>query len=392
MRPTGAFGILALAAGILLVSAAIFLTPLGAGITVVLMISIIGIPVALFLSLIPPLALLLALATVFAYPVRRFGWPAVVLAFLPAAAVMYYAPVLLNRTADERAFALVAGDIEGKPEAFAGRSLAIFVKPKHDNDCLDFCQRALISGAVETFIVARPKTWPEPDFSEEGVGYWLEKRQSCEPRKLRDNTRGYPVALQEPSAAPAMRLLAASGTCLVSGPKRVADADAALFHREMIDAVFDRNTLDPFYVPIRATRLSWYARDNGVLTEKLRRTAVEYMTLQAPLFPGFMGGSELRLYAGLMRQSKQLGSAEGSLKLDPLLAQLGFDLRIDVAAIEELRLTALEAALASATAPDAATQAMADDAFRELEDGGDLELATRILADRRFPASQYMPQ
>lgn len=376
---------LALAAAIMAFAALICLSPLGAGIFVVLMISIVGIPIGILLMAIPPLALLLVLAAFFAFPFRRFGWAAVLLAFLPAGAVMYFAPFLLNRSADAEAFGLVAGDLDTRPAPFSGRSLAIFVKPRHDDDCLDFCQRALISGAVGTFIVARPQSWPEPDFSQEGTGYWLEERANCEPRKLRDNTRGYPVAQDEPSAAPAMRLLMASGKCLVSAPRKVADAEAALFFREMTEGRYHRDSLDPFHVPMRATRVSWYARENGVLTEKLRRTAVEYMTLQAPLIPGLTGGAELRMYAGLMRKTQKTGASEDSLKLDPLLEALGFDLSIETESIGKTRIASLEAALASAQAPDAATQALAADVFKALDTvDGDFGLAMRLLADARF--------
>jgi hypothetical protein len=194
-RGRSAYFLLATAATVMGVAALLFLSPVGGVIFVLLMISFIGIPLAVVLSLIPPIALLLVLAAAIAWPFRRRGWPAVLLAFIPAGAMLFYAPGLLNAAADKEAQALAGADMADGARPFAGRSIAVFVPPTHSEECLDFCQRALVSGAVETFLVARSsKTWPEPDFDASGTAFRLVNRPTCDAVKIRDKVRDFPAA------------------------------------------------------------------------------------------------------------------------------------------------------------------------------------------------------
>ncbi|MCB1457309.1 MAG: hypothetical protein KDJ51_14400, partial [Nitratireductor sp.] len=178
---------------VLAVMALVFLSPIGNVVFVILLISFIGIPVAMALALIPPIALFLVLASLFAWPVRKRGWKAVLAAFIPAAAAMFLIPAGMNILAEREAQDLVSGDNAPVAAPFTGRSLALLVRPRHKEECLNLCQRALVSGAVQTFIVASMKrTWPEPDLEAEGTAYWLERREKCEPVKLRGKASEFP--------------------------------------------------------------------------------------------------------------------------------------------------------------------------------------------------------
>jgi hypothetical protein len=386
-----AFFLLAVSAAVFAVAALIFLSPIGNVIFVLLMISFIGIPLAIVLALIPPIALLLGLAALIAWPFRRLGWPAVLLAFVPAAALLFYAPDLLNAAAEKEAQALTGSDIGDGPAPFAGRSIAVFVAPTHSEDCLDFCQRALVSGAVDAFFVARSKkTWPEPDFDAAGTAYRLENRASCDAVKIRDNARDYPVAPDAPPPGPALRLKIASGTCLVAEQCAVRDADAILQYGEMVEGRYSRYSLDPFYVPMRALRLAWLVNDGKDFKETFRQTAVNYSVLTRPLVPGLFGGSQLKMEAGLSRQERRLGPDRDALNLAAFLRdQLKIDLSFDASAAGTARDETLDFVLRKSVDLSPAQQSLVGDAFAALAadtktvDRAQFERAIQLLADPR---------
>ncbi len=387
-----AYSLLVILAAFLGVAALIFLSEIGNLIFVVLMISVIGIPVAIALAAIPPLALLFALATLFAWPFRKSGWRAVVLAFIPAAATMFLIPLGLNVLAEKEAHDFVSGEKDESIAPFKGDTLGIFVPPKHAEECLDLCQRVLVSGAAKTFIVARSKkTWPDPDYSAEGTAYWLERKSACEAVKLRDNVSELPRVKDRPSAAPALRLLMAGGNCLVSAKRPVTDADAVLHYAEMTEGRSSRFSFNPFYVPMRATRLSWHVQDGGKFTEVFRNTAVEYSVLFSPLVPGLQGGAELRMYAGLYRLARKLGTPREAIDVEALLRnRLKIDLKFDANAAGEQRDIAIDAALRGGKELTGAEHLLVGDVFAQLgDDGGEInkanvDKAISLLADPRF--------
>ncbi len=390
-RSRSAYFILLIVAIVLALMALIYLSPIGNMVVVLLFLSIIGIPIVYLLALIPPLAMLAVLATVFAFPFRRLGWVVVPLAFIPAAATMVVAPTVLNRSADHEAQLLSGADVNKEPAPFRGQTLAIFVKPKHDLECLDFCQRALVSGAVKTFIVAKSEeTWPEIDYSAEGMAYWLERRGACDEVKIRQGVIDYPVLLQAESPAPALRLLIANGSCLVSHKRPVSDADAILLHAEMVEKRTERHSLNPLYVPMQALRLSWHVRDGDKIVEKHRQTAVKYAVLRTPLFPGLQPGAELRMHAGLNREERKLGPDRADVSLDAFLAdRLKINLWFDPVATKKLRVSTIDSAMRQSTDLTQSQQSMIGDVFGELRsdnknaDVATLEKAVTLLSDPR---------
>jgi len=390
-RGRSAYFLLATAATVMGVAALLFLSPVGGVIFVLLMISFIGIPLAVVLSLIPPIALLLVLAAAIAWPFRRRGWPAVLLAFIPAGAMLFYAPGLLNAAADKEAQALAGADMADGARPFAGRSIAVFVPPTHSEECLDFCQRALVSGAVETFLVARSsKTWPEPDFDASGTAFRLVNRPTCDAVKIRDKVRDFPVAPDAPPPGPALRLKIAAGTCLVAEQRAVRDADAILHYAEMVEGRYSRYSLDPFYVPMRALRLAWLVRDGEGFKETFRQTAVDYSVLTRPLVPGLFGGYQLRMEAGLSRTERKLGAEREAINLAAFLRdQLKIDLSFDAAAAGAARDETLDFVLRKSVDLSPAQQTLVGDAFAvlagdsEAVDRAQFERAIQLLADPR---------
>ncbi|MCB1428383.1 MAG: hypothetical protein KDJ66_04545, partial [Nitratireductor sp.] len=80
----------------------------------------------------------------------------------------------------------------------------------------------------------------------------------------------FPRSADRQDPSPALRLLIAGGQCLVSSRRLVADADAVLQFAEMVDGRGNRDSLDPFHVPMRAVRLTWHVRDNARFRETIR--------------------------------------------------------------------------------------------------------------------------
>ncbi|MEZ5872736.1 MAG: hypothetical protein R3D32_13030 [Nitratireductor sp.] len=381
-----------LAATVMIVFLAlVFLSPIGNAVFVVLAISVIGIPVALALSLIPPVALLLSFASIFAWPMRKHGWVAVLLAFIPAAAAMFFIPVGMNIIAEREAQDLVSGDIAPVTAPFAGRTLALLVRPGHREECFNLCQRALVSGAAQTFIVASmKKTWPNPDFGAEGTAYWLERREKCEPVKLRGEASEFPRSVDRQDPSPALRLLVAGGQCLVSSRRLVADADAVLQFAEMVEGRSNRNSLDPFHVPMRAVRLSWNVREGTRFRELIRQTAVDYSVLSSPLMPALLGGAELRMHAGLQRKRRKAGFAFDEVDVETLLRErLKIDLSFDANAATRTRDAVVDAALRSGASLSATQQSLIGDMFLELGEKGqeinpaNVEKAVSLIEDQR---------
>ena len=376
---------------VLAVMALVFLSPIGNVVFVILLISFIGIPVAMALALIPPIALFLVLASLFAWPVRKRGWKAVLAAFIPAAAAMFLIPAGMNILAEREAQDLVSGDNAPVAAPFTGRSLALLVRPRHKEECLNLCQRALVSGAVQTFIVASMKrTWPEPDLEAEGTAYWLERREKCEPVKLRGKASEFPRSADRQDPSPALRLLIAGGQCLVSSRRLVADADAVLQFAEMVDGRGNRDSLDPFHVPMRAVRLTWHVRDNARFRETIRQTAVEYSVLSLPLMPALLGGAELRMHAGLQRKRRVAGFALDEVDVETLLRDhLKIDLSFDANAAKGMRNAALDSALRSSVGLSDTQQPLVGDVFMELGEGtgeinrANVEKAVSLMEDQR---------
>ncbi len=397
-KTNSAYFILAMTALSLVGFTLVFLSPIGQIFVVFLFISIIGIPVAMALAVIPPLAIVLAFAAIFAWPFRKSGWPVVALAFIPAIAAMFIVPVVHNMFASQEARALVESDKTDGVMPFAGQSLAIFVKPRHSQECLDFCQRALVSSGVKTFIVASSdKTWPHIDLGAQGTAYFLEKRPSCEPVKLRDKVSDYPVLKDAPSPAPALRLLMAAGTCLIAEQRKITDADAVLHYAEMVENRFDRHSLSPFFVPMRALRMAWYVRDGDGFSQTFQPTAVDYWELWKFLFPTLSGGAELRMYAGLQREHRKLGALREDVNLDAfLMEKLKISLEFDSGAAGEARNEALGAALRQSTDLTSTQQALVGDVFKDIApdakmaDEAQLEKAVAVLSDPRVEIPEYL--
>ena len=352
---------------LILVGAGAFLsmTELGHVIAIMCLIVIIGIPIYLLLAALPSIFLILLFlrlvsAAVANVRARNAAWG---LAFAAAAFFMLDYFVLraqrANASLDARAQALVAGDIAASTRIPQGGVLATvrvesaFSRAPEDV-CDDLCQRLLLNGFATRVLVAAivpPRTArgaaPEPPVLEPAPGlsgtmYWLEPRPVCPEAKAPDNVRVLRVDAPAPgerratprSVSETMRVKIASGTCLVSMPAALDQADGAFFHGRIANGGglaygFDvtRNTID-------AWRTAYFRRDGDQWIAEHRATGVRYLRFPGALIPSYIHGAELRIYNGFLRSARLLGRERyaDTAPVAETLAQLGVDLRIEDAA------------------------------------------------------------
>jgi hypothetical protein len=371
---------------------------IGRGLAIIALISIIGIPIYFLLAAIPPLFVLFLLALGFALVLERLGTRSILAAFALAAATLVSLPALVNRITEHNIARLIAGDRTGPIEPWRGGTLAIFVRPSHTDECGDFCQRALSSGAVKRFIVARSaQTWPEADLAARGASYRLERRDQCDAAKLRDGLREIPVLPNAPPAAPVLRLEIARGNCLLAATAPVSEADGVLMYSPLREGGSYGGEMNPFVVPQSGTRLTFFAKGASGLAEVWRQTSVRYSTLYPVLVLGFIHRYGLELDAGFWREPKTAGVAGTAPDIDGLLKQtLGMRLDPPMPDIGAERDKALADALQRPGSFGVVNQTLVEDMFEALDKGRDapapeaIQRALALLKEPRVAVPQHL--
>lgn len=343
----------------------VIIGPIGKVVGIVLLISVIGWPLYVVMLAIPPLSLALVLVFLGRAAFLALGIGSWVGPFAVVPAVMLGLPALSNIRIEREVASLVAGDRAEPVEPWRGGTLAIVVDSTRSEPCDDFCQRALVSGAVQTFLVARSPRLPEFDASVVGTAYRLERRDRCDPADIRESWRDYPIAPKAPNAALAMRAAVARGDCLVKVPMPLAQADAVLVHSRVGETTLGRADLSPFAMPISAMRASYHRKVGGRFVELWRETSVRHALLYPVLIPTLenvrMDSSKA---SGLLRTQASAG-APGAPRLDEFV-------------VNSLRL--------NLTLPDLGAPALIGSIEAAMKRGGPVDSATNGLVEALFKA------
>lgn len=347
-------------------AAFISMTPIGHVLAIISMISVIGIPIYFLLAALPAIFLILLFlrCVVGALDNYKAGATALAVAFGAGALFMVDYFVLraqrANAVLDARAQALIADDIAGPARIPAGRIIATvrsesYARAQLDNVCDDLCQRLLLNGFAERVLAitiapqvdkrAPRGAVPElaalaPDKAMAGVMYWLEKRASCPDAKVPDSVRllrvDAPVKgagrMNTRTASESMRVKIASGTCLMSEPARLDQADGAFFYGEVARGGGRAYGFDIQRNTVGAWRTAYYRRAGAEWTAEHRETGVRYQRFPGVLIPSYIHGAELRIYNGFLRTDRYLGGREryeDSAPVAETLMQLGVNLSID---------------------------------------------------------------
>jgi hypothetical protein len=342
------------------------MTPIGHVAAILSLVSIIGIPLYFLLAALPSIFLILLFLRLVlgAIDNARAGAAVWVAVFTASALFIVYFFVvrahLENAKLDARAAALVASDMDSEARVPAGRTFAIIRSDLFPTNreriplCDDLCQRLLLNGSAKRVLAVTlapgpggsagrhghlPSLEPAPGLS--GVMYWLEPRASCPDANIPDNVRL--LRVDEPrrgsgliatrSASEAMRVKNASGTCLVSAPSTLDQADDAFFYGPVARGRSGRvYGFDAGVDTVAAWRTAYYQRSGNDWTIRHRATGVRYLRFPGVLIPTYVHGPELRIYNGYLRSARLLGAREKHLDEAPVaetLSQLGVSLRID---------------------------------------------------------------
>lgn len=291
----------------------------GRGIAIVAGISVIGLPLMMFMGLLPTMFVILVLARLVYMVFWPFGirvhWVVCAVVRLGLLTVI---PVFENQRLSALAEDYVAGDRTDVQGNLPVGTLAVISleNSRRPSLCDDLCQRALLSGNVQKVILGRVSEMPSGmDKQLEGMGYWLERRQTCPDFQLKTgigtlNIGGKTGMTGAPTPADLLYLKASTGMCFIQQPMRFSNADTLIFKGMVVEAPSARSTGLRWDVDtISAGRISVYVRDGEHYSKRYQKTGVKVGLLWPVLMTTYVGGYGLEIYSGLARRNEYLGGA-----------------------------------------------------------------------------------
>lgn len=296
--------------------------------TMVIGMTIIGLPVALVL-VVAPFLFLFCLLWVFLNDVLKLlpmQLPKVVAVSLSLGLTLvpFVVPALFaNIAADRQVSEYLALDSSEFQRPEGARTIA---EQRLDNGanrgCDGFCLHALLSGEIDRFIRVGVSSFHDIgspfDPNLPGEAYFFEHREECPPTEFtssyglevlswtpQQRSGRYAVTLAEE------RLL--DGLCLVSEPATALEADLIIHENWLVrnDDNDARFRFNPFASPVSAYYRRIFINQNGTLTEAYRRTALQvdrlpFIAVPMPLWNA--GGGSYRASFGLLRTEQFVNS------------------------------------------------------------------------------------
>lgn len=372
----------------------------------VAMITIIGVPIALYLMAAPFLFLLL-LGT---YLIQRLtgvtGTMGTGVALVATLGLLAVPPYVTNRKLEATAQAQVSGDRDNgtKPQGqvIAVRSSKMMGTSKDTLNCDGFCQRALMNGVAERVLVLEQDLNMALDPSLMVDSFRFQKTASCKPVKL---PQGYdPIEIQDERkdwkgkrVDELMQLEIAQGNCLVFETVPLGTADLVLSIGTSKNGANALTAgLSLFADTVKADRIAMHEKQGNAFVETYRKTFVTTHML-APLYaPSAEGGSELRMYPALLRFAEKINIDDKYYEKPDwtafLVQRLGFDLALRRSEAENETRKVLEDAILRADKEIAAPAPVAANFFASIMtkskmEAEDFALARQLLEDQRFPVA-----
>lgn len=367
----------------------------------VLMITIIGIPIALYLMA-APLLFLLAVGTRFGGRRLGGGLAAHLAAFAATLALLAAPPLFVNPKLERTARALVAGDHDDgtKPalDTIALRQQRLYSIGKDDLACTEVCQRALLNRQTARFLVVQQNVDEPLDMAMHVPSFRLERRDACPAVRLpgqdgylrvKDEKRDW----RSKRADELLQLEIAKGNCLIVETVPLGSADAIVSVGPVKKAESSR-TLNPFVDTVRADRITLHERSGDGFAETSRWTGTVTEKL-APLYiPWIEGGAEFRAWPALARVTEKINITEKFYEHPDIGRFLADRLSLDLAlrsvdATEETR-GVLQAALARGDLANSPEAKVGIDFLENLSrqqsmEGVDIDIARRLLTNQTFP-------
>jgi hypothetical protein len=379
------------------------ITVLMPSIATIAAITIIGLPIAIYLML-APLLFLLALGTFVIG--RKLGGSmfAYVAGIAASVFILALPPFFANRALENEAQLLIAGDLDDATKPSSGIVVGLRYAdaqhfPKDALSCDGLCQRLLLNGVASQVLVISQDIGRVPDRDQILDAFRMDKRNSCPAVKL---ARGYdPIEIahelrdwQKKKIDELMQIAIANGNCLISEKVALGQADYVVsfgrFRRgkSQMEAGFSL-----LADTIRAVRISLHERKGATYAETYRWTGV-IMEKLFPLYaPTALMGAELRTESGLGRYTAHRNIDKKFYDRPDITAfltkRLGLDLALRADTAKEDTQVLLKEALLDKTATTVPSQVAAD-FFQGLMraeklTADDQALARAVLEDQRFP-------
>jgi hypothetical protein len=355
--------------------------------TVVALISIVGLPLGIAMMATPTLFCIVALAYALQKLHGRDGPVAVAASMTGALVLLAGIAGFANSLLDRRAQEYLEGDLDTLERPLRAKSIGLVDLDslrwsKGETRCDELCQRLLLSGAAERVLVADRKPG-DVGWSGEtpAFAFRFEPRASCPPVHFVSRRSGQPV--DQADAGAAMHLAVASGRCLVEANATLADSDAVIatgrVHRGASESGAGLSLLAD---TMTVTRATVHVQEQGSLVERYRWTSVSVLRHPVIPVPTLVGGHELNMWPGFLRREvEHNGRPFAHHDIDSLRFvrdELGLEVVVAAASPDAVIASALDA-----PGPlQPALQQLIEDFFATLDDRRTIDEATRHLAFR----------
>jgi len=391
-----------------IMSAITFFMP---GIVLFLALTIIGIPIAIFINL-SPLLFVFSLIGWSAYKILNIGRAGYAVGFLATLGALAIPPPIMNKSIVSRIEALVSDDHDGLSGRLAADALAI----RRDKDawlhfkeipCDGECMRLLLNGQARRVLPFVQDSTLPLDPKLQVTSFRLDRGQDCpkaEPMLGSDSIyekAGRGVSSRPGRAREWMLTEVAGGNCLIRESVPLSLANIVISDGVIHEGMSAMGAgLDLRADTVNARRFSVHIREQGSFREIYRSTLVVAHTLAPLLFPMVGAGRELRPYVYFARTSvsRNLGDDQNDrLARGRFLTDIKFDLTVDESVYVRERRQRLETiALQETPRSNADLEFIRSfiDSYRTMniierqqQSPDDLRLARIFLTDKRIPVS-----
>jgi hypothetical protein len=355
--------------------------------TVVAMISVVGIPLALAMMAVPTLFCIVALAYALQKLHGREGPVAVAAsiagALLLLAGMAGFANSRLDRSAEE----YLEGDLDTLEKPLRARSIGLvdldgFGWSKGETRCDELCQRLLLSGAAERVLVADRKRGDDGWSAETpAFAFHFEPRASCPPVHLA--SRRSAQSIDGADADAAMHLAVASGRCLIEANATLADSDFVITTGDVHRGASESGAgLSLLADTVTATRATAHVREHGNFVERYRWTGVRVLRHPMIPVPTLVGGYQLNMWPGFLRSEVDHNEREFARHGMDSLRFVRDELGLDVAVAAASPAAVIASGLDAPGPLQPALQQLIEDFFAPLDNRKAIDEATRRLAFR----------
>lgn len=304
--------------------------------------SIIGIPISLFILAFPTVYLVLAISKALKKVTPFLGKVRPIYCVVVAVILLALPPLIINSIYNDKHSKYLDGDIDQIEKPLQLTSLAVISRAGNSaKACGGFCQRALLNGVVNKMVIVRAeKPHGIVDFANlMGKAYWFEKRDKCPPPALENGSSARyfsskDINFEKKSSDDLIRFRSAQGICLISGDSNLDDIDAVIRTgnvkrgKHRIEAAFNI-----FADTAIVNRYAFHKRDNDEFKLIYQKTSVESYPLAPMLIPTIFHNAQLFASPRFLRKEKKWrNEGENHFKENDSKSRqnkLGFNLALD---------------------------------------------------------------